>query len=63
MGPMADTGCRSRPESISALEVIRTIDGPIILTECFTEHEHCDHSARCSVRSHCNEYMKGFCDF
>ena len=38
------------PQSITALEVIRTIDGPIILTQCFTEHEHCDHSARCSVR-------------
>jgi FeS assembly SUF system regulator len=38
------------PRLISALEVVRTIDGPIILTECFTEHSHCDHSDRCSVR-------------
>jgi FeS assembly SUF system regulator len=38
------------PQAITALEVIRTIDGPIILTECFTEHAHCDHSTRCSVR-------------
>lgn len=38
------------PRLISALEVIRAIDGPIILTECFTEHSHCDHSRRCSVR-------------
>lgn len=38
------------PRAITALEVIRTIDGPIILTECFTEHAHCDHSTRCSVR-------------
>ena len=38
------------PRLISALEVVRAIDGPIILTECFTEHNHCDHSARCSVR-------------
>jgi Rrf2 family protein len=36
--------------AITALEVIRLIDGPIILTECFTEHAHCDHSTRCSVR-------------
>ena len=35
---------------ISALEVIRTIDGPIILASCFTEHVHCDHAARCSVK-------------
>src|SRR5262245_43567858 len=38
------------PRQISALEVIRAIDGPIILTECFTEHAHCDHTDRCSVR-------------
>jgi FeS assembly SUF system regulator len=38
------------PQQISALEVIRAIDGPIILTECFTEHAHCDHTDRCSVR-------------
>src|ERR1700675_3834696 len=35
---------------ISALEVIRTIDGPIILTQCFTEHAECDQSDRCPVR-------------
>ncbi|HWR51299.1 MAG TPA: Rrf2 family transcriptional regulator [Bryobacteraceae bacterium] len=35
---------------ISALEAIRVIDGPIILTSCFTSHEHCDQSVRCSVR-------------
>jgi Rrf2 family protein len=38
------------PRSISALEVIRAIDGPIILTDCFTEHKPCDHSDRCPVR-------------
>jgi Rrf2 family protein len=38
------------PGSISALEVIRAIDGPIILTDCFTEHKPCDHSDRCPVR-------------
>ena len=38
------------PGMISALEVIRTIDGPIILTSCFTEHSGCGHSARCSVK-------------
>jgi Rrf2 family protein len=38
------------PALISALDVIRTIDGPIILTSCFTEHLHCDHVARCSVK-------------
>jgi FeS assembly SUF system regulator len=38
------------PSAITALEVVRIIDGPIILTECFTEHAQCDHSTRCSVR-------------
>lgn len=38
------------PDSISALEVIRVIDGPIILTSCFTEDLNCDHTARCPVR-------------
>jgi Rrf2 family protein len=38
------------PHTITALEVIRTIDGPIILTSCFTDHGDCLHSTRCSVR-------------
>jgi FeS assembly SUF system regulator len=38
------------PALISALEVVRIIDGPIILTECFTDHAHCDHVALCSVK-------------
>jgi Rrf2 family protein len=38
------------PESITALEVIREIDGPIILTACFTEHGECSHSTLCNVR-------------
>jgi Rrf2 family protein len=35
---------------ISALEVIRVIDGPILLTSCFTEHGKCTHSSKCNVR-------------
>lgn len=38
------------PHTITALEIIRAIDGPIILTSCFTEHGDCLHSTRCSVR-------------
>ena len=42
------------PRNISAMEVIRAIDGPIVLTSCFTEHagEHksCNTSAMCTVR-------------
>src|SRR5436309_8551905 len=36
--------------SITALEVIRALDGPIILTSCFTEHGECDQSEKCTVR-------------
>jgi FeS assembly SUF system regulator len=38
------------PGLISALEVIRAIDGPIVLADCFTEHTYCAHSGRCTVR-------------
>jgi Rrf2 family protein len=38
------------PRRISALEVIRAIDGPVILTHCFTEHGTCDQSDNCTVR-------------
>src|SRR5947209_19898733 len=38
------------PGRISALEVIRAIDGPIVLANCFTEHIACGHASRCTVR-------------
>lgn len=38
------------PSAISALEAIRAIDGPIILTSCFTGQAVCGHSGKCSVR-------------
>ena len=38
------------PQRITALEVVRAIDGPVILTHCFTEHGTCDQSASCTVR-------------
>jgi FeS assembly SUF system regulator len=38
------------PRSISALQVIRAIDGPIVLANCFTQDAHCGHSDRCTVR-------------
>lgn len=36
--------------TISALEVVRTIDGPVILTSCSTGHSRCHQSGRCNVR-------------
>ncbi|MEX2263007.1 MAG: Rrf2 family transcriptional regulator [Bryobacteraceae bacterium] len=47
------------PASISALEVIRTIDGPIILTACFTAHGQCDQSVKCSVREPLRKVHEG----
>jgi Rrf2 family protein len=44
---------------ISALEVVRTIDGPIILTACFTQHGQCCQSERCSVREPLRKIHEG----
>ena len=38
------------PRQISALEVIRAIDGPVILTSCVTGHKPCGQSGTCTVR-------------
>ncbi len=47
------------PHEITALEVIRTIDGPIILTHCFTEHAECDQSNLCPVREPLRKVHEG----
>jgi len=46
---------------ISTLEVIRAIDGPIILTHCFTEHnqKECTISDTCSVREPLRKVHEG----
>ena len=49
-------------QEISALEVIRTIDGPIILTHCFTEHDEpveCTQSSLCPVREPLRKVHEG----
>lgn len=38
------------PRDISALEVIRAIDGPIVLANCFTTGAYCGHSDRCTIK-------------
>ncbi len=43
-------GLARNPDRISALEVVRALDGPVILTHCFTEHGTCDQSDNCTVR-------------
>ena len=46
-------------KKISALEVIRAIDGPIILTHCFTSHGECDQSDLCTVREPLRKIHEG----
>jgi Rrf2 family protein len=38
------------PHQITTLEVIRSIDGPVFLTSCFTEEHDCGLTARCNIR-------------
>ncbi len=38
------------PRLISALQVIRAIDGPIVLANCFTADAHCHHAEKCTVK-------------
>jgi Rrf2 family protein len=38
------------PETISALEVITAIDGPVLITSCVTSHGACDATDRCSIK-------------
>lgn len=47
------------PAKITALQVIREIDGPIILTACFTEHGECDQSGTCTVREPLRKVHEG----
>jgi Rrf2 family protein len=49
------------PNEITALEVIRVMDGPIILTHCFTEHaDHaCDQHQCCPVREPLRKVHEG----
>jgi Rrf2 family protein len=45
--------------AITTLEVIRSIDGPIVLTACFTEHGSCTHTDRCNVREPLRKVHEG----
>jgi len=38
------------PSLITALDVIRAIDGPLFITSCVTSHGECDLSTTCSIR-------------
>ncbi|MBE0660480.1 MAG: Rrf2 family transcriptional regulator [Bryobacteraceae bacterium] len=47
------------PSMMTTLEVIRAIDGPIILTNCFTEHGECGLASKCSVREPLRKVHEG----
>jgi Rrf2 family protein len=44
---------------ITAYDVIRTIDGPVFLTTCFTEHGYCCHTDKCIVRDPLQKVHEG----
>lgn len=38
-------------DQISALEIIRALEGPVALTECSTDHNECEIAAACKMQS------------
>jgi Rrf2 family protein len=50
---------RRNATQITALEVIRAIDGPIFLTSCFTDHNDCGLLDRCNVREPLRKVHEG----
>lgn len=38
------------PSLITALDVIRAIEGPLFITSCFTSHGECEITTTCSIR-------------
>jgi Rrf2 family protein len=47
------------PARITALEVIRAIDGPVFLTSCFTDHSDCGVASKCNVREPLRKVHEG----
>ena len=47
------------PGQITALEVIRTIDGPVFLTSCYTESNKCGVSHKCNIREPLRKLHEG----
>lgn len=50
---------RREPAKITTLEVIRSIDGPIFLTSCFTESHDCGLAGKCNVREPLRKVHEG----
>ncbi|MDZ4803106.1 MAG: Rrf2 family transcriptional regulator [Bryobacteraceae bacterium] len=49
-GALGGYRLRRDASKITTLEVIRSIDGPIFLTSCFTEAHECGLAGKCNVR-------------
>jgi Rrf2 family protein len=47
------------PRTISALEVIRAIDGPVVLTSCSHETGGCDQLQTCTVKAPLQKVHEG----
>ncbi len=47
------------PATISTLEVIRAIDGPVLLTSCFSTQDSCGQSSHCTVREPLRKVHEG----
>lgn len=47
------------PATITTLEVIRAIDGPIILTTCFSADGECELTSQCTVREPLRKVHQG----
>jgi FeS assembly SUF system regulator len=44
---------------ITTLEVVMAMDGPVVLTSCFTDHEKCEQHTLCSVREPLRKVHEG----
>jgi Rrf2 family protein len=47
------------PRTISALEVIRTIDGPVLLADCFHGSKECEQMSLCTVKEPLRKVHEG----
>lgn len=47
------------PRTINALEVIRAIDGPVLLAACFHDSGDCEQSATCTVKAPLRKVHEG----
>ena len=47
------------PRTISALEVIRSIDGPVLLADCFHDSRECEQHDTCTVKEPLRKVHEG----